>query len=145
MKNFIVEFLRRGMIGCGFGPLVLGVVYLILHRNGAAEVLAVNEVYTEIFTISALAFIAGGLNALYQIDRLPLAVAILIHGAALYLCYLVTYLVNGWLDFTLTPILVFTGIFLAGYLAIWAVIYSIIRKRTATINEKLRQKQNMEN
>ena len=76
----------------------------------------------------------------YQMERLPLMLAILIHGSVLYVCYLITYLLNGWLEWGTGPILVFTGIFVFGYLVIWAVIYSIIRKNTETINEGLKKK-----
>ena len=38
------------------------------------------------------------------------------------------------------PILVYSGIFILGYLAVWAVIYSITKKRTARINEMLQQR-----
>ena len=103
--------------------------------------LTVNQVCLGIFSLSALAFIAGGMNVVYQVERLPLMVAILIHGIVLYISYLLTYLVNGWLEWGTLPILVFTGIFVFGYLAIWAVIYSIIRRNTARINEILKQKQ----
>ena len=101
----------------------------------------VDQVCIGIFSLSALAFIAGGMNVLYQIERLPLMVAILIHGSVLYVSYLATYLVNSWLEWGLTSILVFSGIFVVGYFAIWAVIYSIIKKNTDQINELLKQKQ----
>ena len=42
------------------------------------------------------------------------------------------------------PILVFTGIFLFGYLAIWAVIYAITKKDTKKVNQMLKQKQETE-
>ena len=67
--------------------------------------------------------------------------AILIHGCVLYISYLITYLVNDWLEFGVMPILVFSGIFVVGYLAIWAIIYTVIQKKTAKINELLKQKQ----
>ena len=38
-------------------------------------------------------------------------------------------------------ILVFSGIFVVGYFAIWAIIYSIIKKNTDQINELLKEKQ----
>ena len=38
------------------------------------------------------------------------------------------------------PILVFTGIFVLGYLAIWAIIYCIIKRRTAKLNEMLKKR-----
>ena len=141
MKKTVLEFLRRGLIAWGFGPIVLAVFYLIMQYQGLIENLTVHQVCLGIFSLSALAFIAGGMNVVYQIERLPLMIAISIHGSVLYISYLVTYLINGWLERGVTPILVFTGIFLFGYLAIWAIIYAITKKRTDRINEKLKKKQ----
>ena len=99
-----MEFLRRGMIACGIGPLVLAVLYLILQKAAAIDGLTVNQVCTGIVSLTALAFVAGGMNAIYQIERLPLMVAILIHGGVLYFSYLITYLLNDWLEWGTTPI-----------------------------------------
>lgn len=139
MKKIILEFLRRGFVACGLGPMVLAVLYLILQRNGVIEMLTVNEVCVGIVSLSALAFLAGGMNVIYQVERLPLMAAILIHGGVLYVSYLVTYLVNGWLEWGITPILVFTGIFALGYLVIWGIIYFVIRKKTDKLNEGLKK------
>ena len=141
MKTHILDFIRRGLVASGFGPPVLAVLYLILHRRGLLETVTVTEVSTGIFSLWGLAFLAGGMNALYQIERLPLMVAIAIHGGVLYSGYLATYLLNGWLEWGTAPILVFTGIFLLGYLAIWAVIYAVTRRNTARVNALLRKKQ----
>ena len=143
MKKNILEFLRRGLIACGFGPIVLAILYLILQQQAAVETLTVKQVCLGIFSLSALAFIAGGMNVIYQIERLPLMVAILIHGGVLYFSYLITYLLNDWLEWGVTPILVFSGIFVFGYLAVWAAIYFINKNRTKKLNEKLKQKQHM--
>lgn len=141
MKKIVLEFFHRGMTACGFGPLVLAVLYFILHRQGVIETLTVDQVCLGIFTISALAFVAGGMNVIYQIERLPLMVAILIHGGVLYVGYLVTYLANGWLEKDASPILMFTGIFALGYLVVWAVIYFVTKRNTEKVNELLKQKQ----
>ena len=141
MKRTILEFTRRGMTACGFGPLVLAILYLILHRQGVIETLTVREVALGIFSLSALAFIAGGMNVIYQVERLPLMAAILIHGGVLYASYLLTYLLNGWLIWGSAPILVFSAIFILGYLAIWAIIYSVTRRSTQRLNQMLREKQ----
>ena len=140
MKRFIKDFLHRGMISCGFGPLVLAVIYLVMQGVGAIDTLSVNGVCIGIFSLSALAFIGGGMEAIYQIERLPLMVAILIHGGVLYIGYLGTYLLNDWLDIGAMPIIVFTAIFVVGYIVIWAVIYSIIKRKTAKLNEVLSRK-----
>ena len=141
MKKFVLDFLRRGFISSGFGPIVLAIVYLILRQTNGINVLTVNEVCVGIFSLCALAFIAGGMNAVYQIERLPLMVAILIHGCVLYISYLGTYLLNNWLEWEATPILVFSGVFVGGYLVIWAIIYFIIKRNTAKLNKMLKQKQ----
>ena len=141
MKKFVLEFLRRGFAACGLGPIVLAVVYLILHQNSVIDVLTVSQVCTGIFSLTGLAFIAGGMNAIYQIERLPLMLAILIHGGVLYISYLGTYLLNDWLDFGVIPIVAFSAIFVVGYIVIWAIIYSIIKRNTNKLNEMLKKRQ----
>ena len=141
MKKYILEFVRRGLIASGFGPIVLTILYLILQREGVIDTLTVNEVCLGIFSLFTLAFIAGGMNVVYQIERFPLMGAILIHGVVLYISYLGTYLLNNWLELGATPILAFSGIFIVGYVVIWVIIYSIIKKRTERLNVILKQKQ----
>ena len=141
MRKFVSEFFRRGLIACGFGPIVLAILYLILQHQAVVETLSVNRVCVGIFSVSALAFIAGGMNVVYQIERLPLSMAILIHGAVLYTTYLGTYMLNDWLEWGVTPVLVFSAIFVVGYLAIWTIIYFITKKRTGRLNEILKKKQ----
>ena len=141
MKYFVSEFFRRGVIACGFGPIVLAILYLILQNQAAVETLTVKEVCLGIFSLSALAFIAGGMNVIYQIERIPLMVAILIQGVVVYISYLGTYLLNDWLEWGTIPILVFSGIFIVGYGVIWVIIYPIIKKRTERLNMILKQKQ----
>ena len=141
MKKFIKEFIRRGIMAAGIGPIVLAFIYLISQNIGITKTLSVNEVSTGIFSLTLLAFIAGGMNALYQLEKLPLILGILIHGLVLYVCYLLTYLINGWLEFGIMPLLVFTGIFIVGFFIIWIIICSVIQKKTENINKILKEKQ----
>ena len=141
MKKILPDFLRRGLASLGFGPLILAVVYLISSLCAGVQTLTVEEVVMGIFSLSALAFVAGGMNVIYQIEQLPLMKAIALHGSVLYISYLLTYLLNGWLQQGWMPILVFTAIFIAGYLAIWAVIYFVIKRNTEQVNAILKKKQ----
>ena len=141
MKKFIMDFFHRGLIACGFGPLILAILYLILQHTIDLKTVTVNEICLGIFSLSALAFVAGGMNAIYQIEQMPLMVAILIHGCVLYVSYLGLYLLNGWLERGVAPLLTFTGIFVAGYLAIWAIIYAITKRNTQKLNALLKQQQ----
>lgn len=137
MKKHILRFLHRGLLAAGFGPVVLAIIYGIIGATGGLDSLSPTEVCRGILTIYLMAFIAGGINEVYQIERLPLPFAIGIHGLALYADYLLIYLINGWLQKQLTPILVFTGIFVGGFALIWLVIYWVTKHNTRKINENL--------
>lgn len=140
MKKFLKEFLLRGLICAAGGPLVLAIIYGILGATGAVASFSPREVCLGILTITLLAFIAAGMTAIYQMEQLPLPTMILLHGGALYIAYILTYLINGWLANQLMPILVFTGIFVVGYALIWLIIYCIEKKKTAKLNKLLSEK-----
>lgn len=140
MKKFLKEFMLRGLICAAGGPLVLAVIYGILGATGAVDSFSPREVCLGILTITLLAFIAAGMTAIYQMEQLPLPTMILLHGGALYIAYILTYLINGWLASQLMPILVFTGIFVVGYALIWLIIYCIEKKKTAKLNKLLSEK-----
>lgn len=138
MKKFIKEFLFRGLICAAGGPLVLAIIYGVLGATGAVEVFSPKEVCLGIITIMLLAFIVAGMTAIYQMEQLPLSMMILLHGGALYIAYILTYLINGWLQNSLIPILVFTGIFLAGYAVIWLIIYFVEKAKAENLNKLLK-------
>ena len=137
MKKFLKEFLLRGLICASGGPVVLAIIYGILGATGAVESFSPREVCLGILTITLLAFIAAGMTAIYQLEQLPLPTMILLHGGALYIAYILTYLINGWLLNQLQPILVFTAIFIVGYALIWGVIYCIEKTKIAKLNKLL--------
>lgn len=139
MKKHVIQFCKRGMMAAWGGPAILAVVYFALGRVGVIQVLTPAEVFQGILTVTLLAFIAAGVSVVYQIDRLPLTGAILIHSVVLYLDYILIYLWNGWLGQGLTPILVFTVIFAAGYALIWLIIYLSTRNNIEKLNKQLHE------
>ena len=139
MKKFILDFIRRGFLTSGGGPLILGFIYLILWRSDVIETIPADKVVLGIITAFLLAFVAGGIQAIYQIEKLPLIWAIFIHGLVLYLDYIVIYLMNGWLKRDGT--LIFTVCFFIGYGVIWLGIYFLTKRKTDLLNTKLKQKQ----
>ena len=138
MNRFWKEFLLRGLICASGGPLVLAIIYGILGTAGVADTISTTEVSMAIVTITLLAFIAAGMTAIYQMEQLPLAIMILLHGGALYIAYILTYLLNGWLQSSLVPILIFTGIFFAGYALVWFIIYLVERIKTEKLNKMMK-------
>ena len=139
MKTFWKGFFLRGLICAAGGPVVLAIIYGITGAIGAVESLNPTSVCLEILTITMLAFIAAGMTAVYQQEQLPLPIMILAHGGALYIAYLLTYLINGWLEKDWIPILVFTGIFLVGYGLVWLIIYLVEKKKADKLNQMLQK------
>ena len=139
MKKFWKEFILRGLICAGGGPVVLGIIYGILGATGVVEAISPASVCLAILSITLLGFVAAGMTAIYQMEQLPLPIMILLHGGALYLAYILTYLINGWLQQSLVSILIFTGIFLTGYGLIWCIIYWVERAKAKRLNQLLKK------
>ena len=129
MKRFWKEFFLRGLLAASGGPVVLAIIYGILGATGAVTHFTPHEVCMGILSITLLAFTVAGMTAIYQAEHLPLSFMILLHGGALYICYILTYLINGWLQQALIPILVFSGIFIVGYAFIWLIIYFVEKSK----------------
>lgn len=139
MKKHVIDFCRRGLMAACGGPVILAVVYFALGRAGVIRTLTPAEVCKGILTVSLMVFIAAGVSVVYQMDRLPLTGAILIHSVVLYLDYILIYLWNGWLKRDLTPVLIFTLIFAVGYAFIWLMIYFSTRNNIEKLNKQLRE------
>ena len=138
MKTFWKEFFLRGLICASGGPIVLAIIYGILGATGAVEAFSPKDVCIGIVTITLLAFIAAGMTAIYQMEQLSLPIMILLHSGALYVAYILTYLINGWLPNALVPILMFTGIFAAGFALIWIIIYLVEKSKAEKLNKLLK-------
>lgn len=138
MKKHIMDFLKRGLTFSVCGPVIVAIVYAALGAAGAVQSFTPNEVCLAILSSALMAFIAAGISIVYKIERLPLFSAALIHGVVLYLDYILVYLINGWLQSQLIPILIFTSIFIAGYAVIWLIIYLTTKNSTAMLNRKLK-------
>lgn len=140
IKKYYKEFLFRGLCSFGFGPIVLAVIYGILGLCGEVDSVSWFEMCLGIISVSVLAFLAAGITVVYKIEELPLASAICLHGIFLYFLYATVYLLNGWLKNDRYVFLIFTIIFIIGYLFIWVIIDFFTRKSTKKLNEKLNSK-----
>lgn len=137
MKKYLIAFLKRGLMCSVGGPVILAIVYGCLGITEAVTSLSPQEVCLGILSASVMAFIASGITMIYQIEQLPLATKILVHGGVLYLDYLVMYVLNSWIPRDLSGIGIFTAIFVAGYGVVWLVVYLTIKYKTDQINKKL--------
>ena len=139
MKQFVKDFVLRGLVTAAGGPLILAIIYAILAARGVADALSPAEVSIAIISLTVMAFIAAGVTTIYQVERLPLISAICIHAVVLYLDYLLMYIFNSWIPRNWEAIGFFTLIFVAGFALTWLVIYLTIRAKTRRINKMLKR------
>ena len=144
MKKHIKKFVARGLFVCGLGPIALAIVYAVLNATGVVSEMSVSEMVIGIVSVTVLAFIAGGISMIYEVERLPIAIAALIHAGVLYLDYIVIYLINGWLKEGVTPFVIFTSCFFAGFALIWLIIYLTSKRSTDEVNMALSSMQSEE-
>ncbi len=138
MNKYLKSFLHRGLIFGGFGPIVAGIIYLILSLSIDGFSVSGNEMFFAIVSTYLLAFVHAGASVFNQIEEWPIAKSMFFHFFALYLAYIICYLVNDWIAFDLKIIMIFTSVFAAIYFMVWAIVVVSIKITERRLNEKLR-------
>ncbi len=137
MNKYLKSFLHRGIIFGGFGPVITGIIYLILSITIDNFSVSGTEMFTAIISTYLLAFIHAGCSIFNQVEHWPIAKSLFFHFLSLYLAYSVCYLINSWIPFDITVFLIFTGIFVLGYAIVWLIIYLIVKQTERKLNSKL--------
>ena len=134
MKAFLKEFVKRGSMFCGGGPLIVAIIYMFLP----VETVGVSHIVTEILTSLLLAFIAAGISEIYTVEKIPYPTAGLIQGSVLLADYLTIYLINGWIPVTWQSITMFVTIFVAAFLTSSLIIYHSIKVQIEKLNKQIK-------
>jgi uncharacterized membrane protein YhdT len=137
MIKQLKNFLFRGTFFAGFGPIIYGIIILTLELVNVDTMLDGIVVFKGIISTYLLAFFVSGASIIWQEEKMGLATKIAIHAMALYISYLVTYLINGWLGSNIIGVIIFSIIFISGYAVIWLVIFIVERIRVKSFNKKL--------
>ena len=132
------EFFHRGLTFGGFGPIILGIIYLVLHRTVEDFTLSGAEVCLGILSVYLLAFIHAGASVFNQLEHWPVAKSTLCHFGLLYVAYVLCYLLNSWIPFEPAVLGIFTAIFVGGYLAVWLVVVICIKAAEKKLNQQLK-------
>jgi len=137
MNRYVKEFLKRGLMFSGFGPIVAGIVYLCIESSGIDLKLTAGTVFLAIITTYIIAFIQAGCSVFNQIETWPKAKSLFFQMTSIYIIYMAGYLINNWIPFKIEVIVIFTSIYVATYLTIWLTVYLITKNMTKKLNDKL--------
>ena len=139
MNRYCKQFLLRGVFFGGFGPIIVGIVYLILELTLPAFSLSGTEAFLAIISTYLLAFVHAGASIFNQIESWPIAKSTGIHFLVLFSTYSLCYLLNRWIPFEPMVLLIFAGAFILTYAIIWLTVVLVIKKTTRHLNEKLQK------
>ncbi len=138
MNKYFKEFLHRGLMFSGFGPIIAGIIYFIVSRTVEGGItLTAAQVLIAIVSTYLLAFIHAGVSVFNQMYHWPLLKSVACHFACLYLAYALCYIVNSWIPFVPQVLLIFTAIFVAIYLVIWLIVFIVIKATSKNLNKKI--------
>lgn len=138
MNKYLKEFLHRGLIFGGFGPIILAIIYYILSKNIEGFTLSGGELLLGAISIYIVAFVQAGATVFNQIEDWPITKSLLFHFGSLYIVYVVCYIINSWIPFEPMVILIFTVVFILIYFIIWITVVLSIKAFTKKANKKLK-------
>lgn len=121
--NYLKEYIHRGLVFSGFGPIVFGIIIYILSKtvdnfsiNGTGIILGIISTYI-------IAFVQAGSSVFYIIKSWTLLKSIFVQFISLFIVYLGSYLINSWIPFDIKVIMIFCAIFVISYIIIVLIVY----------------------
>lgn len=137
MNKYIKTFLLRGMAFAGFGPIVVGIIWLILEKTVSDFSLSGSQALLGILSTYIMAFVQAGATVFNQIEHWPVPKSALCHFVLLYAVYTFFYVSNSWIPFEPMVILIFSAVFTLGFFVIWATVYFSVKTASKKMNSRL--------
>ena len=137
MNKYVKSYFFRGLTFAGFGPIICGIVFLILNFTINDFKLNGIEVCLAIISTYILAFVQAGASVFNQIESWSIPKSLICHLGSIYLAYLLCYLINRWIPFDIVFVLIFTLIFIVTYFIIWFIVYLCVKKTSKKLNNKI--------
>ena len=140
MNKYFKEFLHRGLMFGGFGPIIVGIVFAILGVSIEDFHIDAWQILLAIVSTYVLAFVQAGASVFNGIESWSLAKSLGLHFLTLYVAYSTCYVVNSWIPFEPIVLVIFTVIFAVTYFFVWFLVYSIIKATERGLNKRIGNK-----
>lgn len=137
MNRYVKEFFHRGILFGGFGPIIVGIILLAVSLSGEDVTLTAKDYFISTVSVYLLAFVHAGASVFNQIEHWSLPKSVFFHFSSLYIVYTLCYIINSWIPFEPEVLLIFTAVFVAGYVAVWLTVVAILKITTKKLNRKL--------
>lgn len=137
MNRYLKEFLHRGLMFAGFGPIILGIIFFILSKTLDDFYISGGQMLLGIVSTYVIAFVQAGATVFNQIEHWSVPKSLFCHFGMLYAVYVLCYTVNSWIPFEWGVIAIFTAIFVTVFFVIWFTVYFIVKATSKKLNKKL--------
>lgn len=137
MNIYLKEFLKRGFMFSGLGPVTAAIVFFIISLFEINFQLSATQLLIAIISTYFLAFIQAGASVFNQIEHFSVPKALACHFSTLYAAYLICYLINSWIPFNITVIIIFSLIFIVTFFIIWTTVFITVRHLSRKLNKNL--------
>lgn len=137
MNKYVKEFILRGMMFSGLGPVVLGIIYFAVSSATEGITLSAKDVLIGIVSTYIIAFVQAGASVFNQIEHWSVPKSLFFHFGSLYIVYSLSYIANSWIPFEPKVLLIFTLIFILVYFAVWITVYTFAKRTGKRFNSVL--------
>ena len=137
MNKHLKNFLHRGLIFGGLGPIILGIIFFCIDLGGTDLNLGGGDVLLAIVSTYLIAFVQAGASVFNQIEEWPITKSLLCHFSSIFAVYSFAYIVNAWIPFEPLVLLIFCLIFALIYFTVWITVYLCVRAHTKRLNSRL--------
>ena len=138
MNRYLKDFLHRGLIFGGFGPIVVAIVFMCISLADRDFSLTASQILLATVSSYLLAFIQAGVTVFNQIEHWSTVKSLLCHFVTLYAAYSVCYVVNSWIPFEPMVLVIFSAVFAVLFFVIWAIVYLSVRATSKRFNSQLK-------
>jgi hypothetical protein len=139
-KNYIKEFILRGLFFSFGGPLIGGIIYFILSLINPEIIFNGTQTLIMIVSTLLIAFVHAGTSVFYQIESWSKFKSALWQFIALYLVYTFFYLINDWISFSPKIFIIYTSIFILVFLINFIIVLIKSKSLTKKLNDKIKNK-----
>lgn len=136
MNKYFKNFLLRGLMFGGFGPIVVAIVLFVISFFESVSLNAA-DMLVAVVSGYLLAFIQAGSTVFNQIEHWPVLKSVGIHFLTLYLTYSFFYILNNWIPFEPEVLLAFTIIFAVVYAVVYVTVYVIVKNTAKKLNQTI--------
>ena len=137
MNRYLKDFLHRGLIFGGFGPIVVAIVFMCISLADRGFSLTASQILLATVSSYLLAFVQAGVTVFNQVEHWSTVKSLLCHFVTLYATYSVCYVVNSWIPFEPMVLVIFSVIFAVLFFVIWTIVYLSVRATSKRFNSQL--------